>query len=554
MSINIFLRENLSKIAKNSLYIAPDIPEKKVNGAVKAFNYSGDVSNIIALFDDTLFGSGKTGILFTGKQMIYKEDFEDPVVFDYEEIQNFAEVELITDPKKDKKEKRLSISKKGGSVSNIRLICSSDIHYDIFASVMNEAISQFDEFKEERQLVPIEMMDEALKTAYVQVLVNMAFDNDRVIDDKELAEILLLMSRIEISAQSRMTIRSYMADYDNRLPLSELLDTIKNTEPGGQLKTIHISLVKDLINAYVIVNEIRGDISLEGIKGFEFLNKNRQSLLVSDDEIDLIIKAIDSDRKILNDDLTDDQITSMLKDVSAKAAAIGAPIAAIYLSGSVIGMSAAGITSGLSALGLGGVFGLSGMVTGIGVAVLIGVSAYSGVRKLTGADELGKSKKREMMLNMVIKLTQKTVSQLIEDINAITLELNHVIDNQDLLKQKIGYLKQLVSSGNVLNEKSENAQSKATKLRCALYLDETKLKQLTQDATKSEYFDFIRSFYEEVEVVNLDNKEKSTEMRLKVKKGIPNIELEKLANAFEVIGYFDVASVVSGKIKGLFGG
>lgn len=358
MSINIFLRENLSKIAKNSLYISPDIPEKKVNGAVKAFNYSGDVSNIIALFDDTLFGSGKTGIIFTGKQMIYKEDFENPVVFDYEDIQNFSEVEIITDPKKDKKEKRLSISKKDGSMSNIRLICSSDIHYDIFASVMNEEISQFDEFKEERQLVPIEMMDETLKTAYVQVLVNMAFDNDRMIDDKELAEILLLMSRIEISAQSRMKVRSYMADYDNRLPLSELLDTIKNTEPGGQLKTIHISLVKDLINAYVIVNEINGDISFESIKGFEFLNKNRQSLLVSDDEIDLIIKAIDSDRKILNDDLTDDQITSMLKDVSAKAAAIGAPIAAIYLSGSVIGMSAAGITSGLSALGLGGAFGL----------------------------------------------------------------------------------------------------------------------------------------------------------------------------------------------------
>ena len=138
----------------------------------------------------------------------------------------------------------------------------------------------------------------------------------------------------------------------------------------------------------------------------------------------------------MNDELSDDEITTLLKDVSSKAAAVGVPIAAIYLSGSVMGLSAAGITSGLSALGLGGVFGLSGMVTGIGVAVLIGVAAHVGIRKLTGADEISKSKKRELMLNMVIRLTQKTIAQLIEDINYVTKELNQTMSNQDGLNEK----------------------------------------------------------------------------------------------------------------------
>jgi hypothetical protein len=48
----------------------------------------------------------------------------------------------------------------------------------------------------------------------------------------------------------------------------------------------------------------------------------------------------------------------------------------------VIGLCAAGITSGLAALGPG-----LGMVPGIGVAVLIGIGAFLGVRALLGTSQ-----------------------------------------------------------------------------------------------------------------------------------------------------------------------
>ena len=64
-------------------------------------------------------------------------------------------------------------------------------------------------------------------------------------------------------------------------------------------------------------------------------------------------------------------------DVAAGLASAGVPVAAVAVSGSVFGLSAAGITSGLAALGMG-----LGMTTGIGVAAAIGVGSYFGVRWL----------------------------------------------------------------------------------------------------------------------------------------------------------------------------
>ena len=120
----------------------------------------------------------------------------------------------------------------------------------------------------------------------------------------------------------------------------------------------------------------------------------------------------------------------------AKAGAVGVPIAAVYFSGSVVGLSAAGITSGLATLGMGGVLGFSSMVTGIGAAVLIGVVAYNGIKKVTGAKDLENNKQRELMIQTVIKNLQKTINYLIEDVNYISSELMQAIENQIADEQK----------------------------------------------------------------------------------------------------------------------
>ncbi|HBP6021025.1 TPA: hypothetical protein L6A14_24335 [Pseudomonas aeruginosa] len=558
MSVSAYLRENLGSISAKNISIAPGIDEKKLNNAVKAFRYSGLPGNVVALFDNTLFGTGKDGLLFTGEQLIYRSGFADPIQFPYEAISSAKYAQLYTGKNLDKLEYSLIIQRKDDSQLVIKDL--TDCDYAALASVLQGVIDNFSEFQDEKQLIPIDEMDEAVKVAYLKVMVNMAYDNDAVIDEKEFAEILLLMTRLNLSPESRFSVRTYMTAFKPAVPIETLLAELDSHCPRGQIRPLHISLTKDLINLYFST----GGNSLEV---FGFLQNNRALLQITDDEIDLAVTAIRNDHSMLKEDVTDDQIVSALKLLSAKAAAVGTPLAAVYLSGSVIGMSAAGLTSGLATLGMGGLLGLSGMTTGIGVAVLIGVGAYAGVRKLTGADELTRSKRRELMLVEVIKQTQATISLLIQDINHITERLTQALAEHGEQGQKIQRLMammgQMTGAGAVLTSKSEAAQSSATKLRCARFLDDAKLKTLAKEPTKAELYGFIRGFYEERSFTQEKDGQQVETLKLVVKPGVSPKDLENLARAFEAVGYFnvgdvlvggaaDVASKAKDKLTGLF--
>lgn len=540
-NINVYLRENISAISTKNMSVAPNIPEKKINNGVKSFGYSGSVNNVIGLFDNTLFGSGKDGLLFTGEQVIYRASFSDPINIRYAEIVSAEFVETVSGEKKDKVTQTVRIVKTDDSKIVIENLLDCD--YRKLAEVLQTTTSDFDDYKEQQQFVTIDEMSEELKVAYVKVIINMAYENDGVVDDKEFAEILMLMTRLDLSVDSRFSLRSYMAASTEVTSVEQLISLIDAECPDGQIKSIHVSLTKDLINTYLS----SGGTS---IGDFAFLNNNRHLIKVTDEEIALVQMAIKNDHNMLKDDFSDDQIISALKELSAKAASVGTPLAAVYLSGSVIGMSAAGLTSGLATLGMGGMLGLSSMATGIGVAVLIGVGTYAGVRKLTGANELNRSKRRELMLNEVIKQTQTTISLLIQDVNYITGRLNeHIVafGTQDAqIKKLMSLMSQMTGAGTVLTSKSDTAQSSATKLRCAQYLDEKKLKTLTREPTKAELYGFIIGHYEERAFIEEKDGERSDVTKLVIKKNQATKDLESLAKAFEAIGYFNVSDVLKG--------
>lgn len=540
-NINLYLREHVASVSKN-VSVSPDIPEKKLNNAVLAFEYKGAAANVIALYDNTLFGSGKDGLLFTGEQLIYRPSFSDPISIPFASMTAVDYKEIMTGKNKDKPEPKVLVTRKDATPVQIESLLDCD--YRKLAEILQKSISDFDEFEDQKQILPIQDMTPELKTAYVKVIINMAFDNDGVIDDKELAEILLLMTRIDMDASSRMDLRIYMTNVDELASLPQLINTIDEHIPEGQVKSVHISLVKDLINTYF-------STANEDVNQFAFLNKHRDLFRVSEDEIGLAVEAIRCDRQFLKEDIPDDQVVATLKALSAKAAAVGTPLAAVYLSGSVIGLSAAGMTSGLATLGLGGMLGMSGMATGIGVAVLIGVGAYVGVRKLTGANELTRFKRRELMLQEVVKLTQSTISMLVQDLNFVTVRLNEAMVAHGLQDAKIrklmALMTQLTGAGAVLAGRSETTQASANKLKCATYLDEGKLKSLTREPTKLAFFDVVRSHYEERQVEESDKDGvKQTVTKLVLKSGFSSRDLEELARTFDAIGYFKVGDVLMG--------
>jgi len=543
MTVNIYLRENLAAVSSKSIIIAPAIDESKLNNAVKAFGYKGNPSNVIAVFDNTVFGSAKDGLLFTGEQVIYRASFSDPIQISYESIDAVKYVQNLTGSKQDILEHSVVVVCKDATMVVIKNL--SDCNYTVLAAVLQGIISEFNEFKEEKQLIPLEEMQESVKVAYLKAIVNMAYDNDQVIDNNEFAEIMLLMTRLSLSTESRFILRVYMAGAEQIAPLETLFIEIDNECPAGQIRSLHISLAKDLLNLYFCT----GGLS---IANFAFLQKNRSLLKVTDDEIDLAVLAIRNDHNMLKEDVTDDQVIVALKLLSAKAAAVGTPLAAVYLSGSVVGMSAAGLTSGLATLGMGGMLGLSSMATGIGVAVLLGVGAYTGIRKMTGANELTRAKRRELMLNEVIRQTQITISLLIQDINYITGRLNKAIQSHNAqdkqVKKLMAFLSQMTGAGTVLTGKSNDAEISVTKLRCARVLDCDKLKILTKDPTKIELYKFIRNSYEERTVILEKDGEKIEAIELIIRSSLSTKDLSNLAKAFDVIGYFKMGEVITGAV------
>ncbi len=547
-NINVFIKDNVKQIAHKNLHIVPDIPEKKLNNASSSMMLQDNAGSIIALLDTSLLGNGKNGLAFTGERMVYKPSFSSPESINFDQLESVEYVRDISASNKSKKkvEAFIKITLKNGRVVTVKDI--NECNLEKLADFLNTIATQFDFFKEENQFITLSDMPEGLKIAYLKVIINMTFFDDGEVDKNELAQIFLLMTRLGLCPASRFTLREYIASLNELENLDTLIKDIDESCPPSHNKLVKISLVKDLYNVFMSVNGSCED--------FAFFKDNSHLFNVSDKEVEFIIDALKLDFKMMNDDLCDSALVKGMKELVAKAGSLGVPLAAVYLSGSVTGLSAAGITSGLATLGLGGILGFSSMTTGIGVAVLVGVSAYKGIKHLTGANELDKTKRRELMLNEVIKQTQSTVSYLMEDINFISTKLNDAIVAHSVQDKKVKLLLQkmklFTSAGNVLTQKSEVAQNKCLKLKCPAELNHEKVLSLTREATKQPMYTMIMSFYEEKTVEREKEGETVSVNVLALKEGIPVRDMEKLAEIFEVIGYYKVADVIKGKLSGIF--
>lgn len=541
-SVNVFIKNNVKTIDEKNVYIAPDIPIKKLNNAIRAFKCEEYQESILAIYDSTLFGSAKDGLVFTGEKFIHSDHGE----FKYSDICSVDYVKNITtnDKGKEKVEEYTVLNTEDREVV---------FKYDIgdkekFSQFINSIISNFDEFKEENQLVTIAEMSNSLKASYLKVIVNMSFEDDELIDEKELAEIMLLMTRLELQKDTRFEIREYISNIslDNKLDLLDLIEKIKKESDSSLHESIMMSLVKDLINVFFSISD---NIS----RNFKFLDDNKKLFDLTDDKIELIYEAIENDYKIINNDLDDNQIKQAFSEISAKALASGTPIGAVYLSGTVYGLSAAGMTSGLASLGMGGVLGLSSMATGIGVAALLGVGVYKGAKYLSGASELDKYKTKELILHEVIKQTHKTISLVIEDMNFVIDKLNDTIVNQSNQTKKIKKLVMLVSQFKgalkAVDDKTNKYQNSSNRLKCPKVLDEQRLKTLTSEPTKKSLYNFVIDNYEE-QTLEMNNKKV---LKMILKEEVDTEVLENISKILNTLDYFDVTSFAKGKIQGLIG-
>lgn len=538
-----------AKTFGNSVYITPEIPEKKLNNAIVGMtNSKVDPDYVVAILDSTLFGKGDDGLLFTGEAMYYHQTFSDALCIRFEDV---VKSKVRTETKKDEKGNvtktdLIRIEGKGGKV----LLDKHCTEFNLrpVSDFLNEVValgkSNPDAFKSTKQLLPLSDSGAAVKIPYVKLVCNCAFADDGEVDSVEYAEIYNLMVRNDFTQEDRVTIRGYVVDSESIQPDDELIVALQQNVPDGSYATLTQSLIKDM----VYLNHKKGN-ELANWKENDYIVELARKLEVSDGQVEVMVQAIKNDEDILNKRKSDTEIEQSMKELLAKAGAVGLPLAAIYFSGSVVGLSAAGITSGLATIGMGGILGFSGMVTGIGVAVLVGLGAYKGVKMITGQSELENNKQRELMIQNIIKNHQKAINFLVEDVNYISDRLIKALEEEAGNHEKIEKLKRMMAKISAASKMTTTGLLDGVKesmiAKLPKELDNDRFVELTEAPTLQKVRPFVYTIYKK-------KKNSEGEVAYLIEYSHGSDEYERLYTVLKAVKYFDLSSAMGAKVSGTF--
>ncbi len=214
---------------------------------------------------------------------------------------------------------------------------------------------------------PLKDFAEIEKIAYLSLLASICYI-DKDFSEEEKKQLDLILIELDISKEGRASI--YSAVFNLRTEEKE-----KN-----------IKLINDL-NSTVLKYTLNSDWCLIGNTDSNFSEDEyiyimnfAEKLEITKEQVDAIKMVQENLSTIKDISPKSEKVKKIIKESSSKLAGTGVPIAAIAASGSVFGLSASGITSGLAALG--GLVG-GGMVAGAVIVVpTVAIAATYGVKKI----------------------------------------------------------------------------------------------------------------------------------------------------------------------------
>lgn len=91
MGLVEFLKsKGINFAGSDKVFIAPNIPMKKINGAMQSIARWASPNEIAVLVDDTVFGGAKEGVFFTDECMVVKELMNDPSPYQLKNIETIG--------------------------------------------------------------------------------------------------------------------------------------------------------------------------------------------------------------------------------------------------------------------------------------------------------------------------------------------------------------------------------------------------------------------------------------------------------------------------------
>ncbi|MEM8557908.1 MAG: hypothetical protein AAGG50_08795 [Bacteroidota bacterium] len=81
------VREYLPHAPQHGLYVAPEIPRGKLQGALGDYAKGVHPNDVLALYDATRLGSAKDGVVFLADRLVYQNhDFQPPLTIRYRDV------------------------------------------------------------------------------------------------------------------------------------------------------------------------------------------------------------------------------------------------------------------------------------------------------------------------------------------------------------------------------------------------------------------------------------------------------------------------------------
>lgn len=214
---------------------------------------------------------------------------------------------------------------------------------------------------------PLEEYSENEQIAYLSILLAVCVV-DKEFADEEKHQLDIFLAQFKISEVGKGKIYSSIFNLQHKDTQAnlELIQNLGNTE-------LKYTLISDLCLLSLIDSKFTDE-------EYQYIIGIGEVLGITQDQVDAIKSIQENLNKIKDVPSNSERFKQVLKESASSLARVGVPIGAIAASGSVFGLSAAGITSGLAALGalVGG-----GMLVGAVLVVpAISLGAAYGVKKL----------------------------------------------------------------------------------------------------------------------------------------------------------------------------
>jgi hypothetical protein len=220
---------------------------------------------------------------------------------------------------------------------------------------------------EEQKKHPLEEYSENEQIAYLSILSAVCYV-DKEFGDKEKRQLDVLLAQLKVSDVGKAKIYSsiFNLQHEDKLANLEAIQNLGNTE-------LKYTLISDLC-LFSLVDLKFTDEEYQYILGIG------EILGITQEQVDAIKSLQENLFEVKDIPSNSERFKQVMKDSAANLAGVGVPIGAIAASGSVFGLGAAGMTSGLAALGalVGG-----GMLAGAVIVVpAIALGTAYGVKKL----------------------------------------------------------------------------------------------------------------------------------------------------------------------------